>query len=110
TPACSPPPQLHGENDRLAQELAVRWSITHFAVALFSCMALVVTTGIAAHLLVDAHRASQRVSILLWPSAGLAAISLVLAVGGFIRGRRLLLAERSRFRQFLALRAQAGLD
>ena len=98
--------ELLSEIHKLGDELAVRSSVTHFAVACASTMVGIVAFGVAMRLLID----SVRLPYLFWPVAAVAAACVFLALRGFFKGRRLQLFERERFQQYLALRARAGLD
>jgi hypothetical protein len=98
--------ELLCEIHKLGDELAVRNSVTHFAIGCASTMVGVVAFGIAMRLLID----SARLPYFFWPIAVLAVACVFLALRGFFKARRLQLCERERFKQYLALRARAGLD
>jgi NAD/NADP transhydrogenase alpha subunit len=102
-----PPEQLQEQLARLGDGLAVRRSVTHYAVGFGCAMVGIMSFGVSMRLLVE----SEKLPVVLFGVlSGLALACVAAALGAFIRGRRLQLEERERFAQYLALRAKAGLD
>ena len=91
---------------KLAEELAVRRSVTHYAIGLAASMTGIVSFGVSMRLLVE----SVHQPLIFWPIALLAVASVVMSLRGFVLARRLQLVERERFKHYLELRARAGLD
>lgn len=100
------PDDDRAELDRLGERLAVRTSITHFAIGFVSTFLGIIAFGITLRLIIDAKKAG------LWfvPVAALTCACVFLAVHGFAQGRRLAATERTDYRRYLELRARAGLD
>jgi hypothetical protein len=101
------PEQLQQQIARLGDELAVRRSITHYAVGCGCAMIGIIAFGVSMRLLVDSERLPV---VLFWALLALALACVATSLRGFIKGRRTQLWERERFAQYVALRARAGLD
>ncbi len=96
------------ELEQLSSKLAVRHSMTHYAVGLVATFVCLVAAGISVKLGRDL--AGTTVWYLYFPSAVLALACMAVAARSFLKGQRLKEQERSQFRRLLELRAKAGLD
>jgi len=98
-------PAGRAELESLSAQLAIRDSITHFAVAAISGVVAVIAFGISLRLAMDVGDLA-----VFGPVGAIFFCCIGIALFGVLKGRRLRAQEYASFQRYQALRLAAGLD